>query len=139
MSEISDAINDARRGVSNIRNIINQYGYQQSLLETIWDNVEAIMFCKDENNNIVKVNNYFCKILNVKREDIEGKNIKDLMKNQIQAGKYAQNDLIVIKSNIPKLGIIETLLDSKITVRTDKFPVQLTSATRGVFGYSVVI
>lgn len=137
--DIDNEINSMRASIAELRKGVTQYGSNLTLLEAVWDTIPAIMFYKDKNNNLIKVNNYFCNVLGGKKSDYEMKNIDELMIDNVRASKYSQNDIIVIKSNKPKLGIIEQLFDSNITVRTDKFPVRINDIVEGVLGFSVVL
>lgn len=137
--DINYEINTMRASIAQLRKGVKQYGSNMSLLDAIWDTIPVLMFYKDKYNNLVKVNTYFCEVLGGKKSDYEGKNINELMDDKIQAMKYAQNDMIVIKSNNPKTGIIEKLFDSNITVRTDKFPVKINGKVEGVLGFSIIL
>jgi PAS domain S-box-containing protein len=111
-----------------------------TLLELVWDSVPALMFYKDTHNNLLKVNEYFCKLLGGEKTDYENKGMLELMEDQVQAARYAKNDLTVFKTGKSKIGIEEKLFDTNITVRTDKFPIKDNEDNViGVLGLSVVI
>lgn len=139
MCNITNEIYEMQRGVASLKKVISNYGEHIGVLESVWDSIPALMFYKDAQNNLIKVNRFFCTILKGNKEDFEGRSINELMKDQVQAGKYAMNDLIVIKSGKAKINIIEKLFDSEITVRTDKFPVQVDDKVVGVLGFSVIL
>lgn len=122
-----------------IRKLVSVYMLEGDLLENIWDNIPAILFYKDKENKLIKVNKYFTKILGVKKSDVEGKNINDLMDNQILAAKYASNDIEVINNGVSRIGILEELFDTGIKLRTDKFPVRKNGKVCGVLGFSVIL
>lgn len=136
---INHELNIMRRSISKMRKGLENYEGYISLLEAVWDSIPALMFIKDKENNIVRVNNYFCEVLNVDKKDIEGLNVDDLMDDTIQSKKYAQNDLIVMKSGKAKTNIIEKLFDTNITLRTDKFPIIINKEVIGVLGFSIII
>jgi len=139
MTEIRDEINTMRKNIAKLKKNIVNYATYVNTLEVVWDSIPAMFFFKDDKNNIVRVNNYFCEVLGVEKEDIEGKNVSELMKNKNVAAKYASNDIHVLKTGKPKIGIEELIFDSYIKVRTDKFPVIFDGKIRGVLGISVII
>jgi PAS domain-containing protein len=139
MCEITDKIDRVRDNMIELRNNLSLYSAQLNTIETVWDSIPALIFYKDKLNNIVRVNEFFCKTINCTRQDVEGKNINQLMKDDKLAGKYAANDIDVLKYGIPKLGILEELFDTGIKLRTDKFPVSVNGKIEGVLGFSVII
>lgn len=139
MTEIREEINLMRRNIANLKKNIIDYAQYVNTLEIIWDSIPAMFFFKDDENNMVRVNNYFCEVLNLKKKDVEGKNVAELTKNKSIAAKYASNDVYVLKTGKPKINIEETLFDTDIKLRTDKFPVMIDGKVRGVLGISVII
>jgi transcriptional regulator with PAS, ATPase and Fis domain len=138
-NDIHDEIQNMKDSLSDLRKNISLYSVQLNTIEVVWDNIPAILFFKDKSNNLVRVNDYFCKTMKCKREDVEGKNLHELIKNDELVAKYASNDTDVFKSGEPKLGIIEPLFDTKIKLRTDKFPIKINGRVEGVLGFSVII
>ena len=136
---IAQEIDIMRGHLSDLRDNIANYGIYLNTLETIWDAIPAMFFFKDVNNNIIKVNDYFCKVTGVKKEEVEGRSIKSLMKNQKRAAKYAENDIEVMRTGEPKLSIYEKIFDSEIKIRTDKFPIIVNGEVKGVLGFSVIL
>jgi PAS domain-containing protein len=139
MNEITQHIDSMRCNISELKKNISLYAAQLNTIEAIWDNVPALMFYKDKCNNLIRVNNFFCSVMNCRREDVEGKNIKELSKTEVQAAQYADNDWQVLRSGVPKLGILETLFDTGIRLRTDKFPIIVNDKAEGVLGIAVII
>lgn len=93
--------------------------------QTIFDSVPATIWYKDTENNIIKVNKAAADALGKKVEDMEGHPSSELFPEQ--AEQYYQDDLSVIKSGKPKLGIIETLKTASGEtgwLMTDKIPVK---------------
>lgn len=136
---INKTIQRMQRSVAEIRKDIKNYDGYLTLLEAVWDEVPAIMYIKDKNNNILRVNKFFCTICGGTKEEYENVNIDAFMEDKEVARKYAQNDLIIIKSNKSKVGILENLFDTDIKLRTDKHPIKLGNGERGVFGYSIIL
>ncbi len=92
-------------------------------LQLILDTVPATIWYKDLKNNIIRVNKAAADAMGMHREDIEGKSSHELFPDD--ADHYYEDDMEVINSGIPKVGIIEQMQTSsgeKRWVQTDKFP-----------------
>jgi PAS domain S-box-containing protein len=90
-------------------------------LQIIFDSLPAQIWFKDLNNRFLRVNKAAAETVGVKIEDIEGKSAYDLFPEE--AEHYYQDDLEVIKSGRPKMGIIEKLRTASgkmLWVQTDK-------------------
>jgi PAS domain S-box-containing protein len=91
--------------------------------EIIFDSAPAFIICKDDQNNILRVNRAVADSLGLKAIEIEGKHSREVYPDQYE--KYYADDLEVINSGKPKLGIVEPYqLESGETkwVQTDKVP-----------------
>ena len=97
---------------------------QQTELQVLFDLTPAMIFFKDTENGILRVNQRFAEMVGKSVADIEGKPYPEIHSDE--AAKYYVDDLEVIQSGVPKLGIIETIRDregKEIWVQTDKVPV----------------
>jgi|GEM_PF-4418061 len=112
-----------------LRDITIQKKNQESILQLsnenqiILDNVPAMIWYKDTNNNFIRVNKYVADIFGKPVEEIKGKSAYDIFPDL--ADKYYIDDLEVIKSKKPKTGIIEEITcasGEKIYIQTDKIP-----------------
>jgi PAS domain-containing protein len=139
MTELKDEINNMRQNIALLKKNIRNYAEYVNTLEVIWDSIPVIFFFKDDKNNLIRVNKHFCEVLNVTKEEVEGKNGSELTRDKSIAAKYATNDIAVLKTGKPKIGIEEMLFDTGIKLRTDKFPVIIDGKIRGVLGISVII
>lgn len=74
--------------------------------ETVLDAIPAMIFYKDVNNNILKVNRFFADSHRSKKNDFEGKSCFELYPT-VLAQKYWRDDLEVIKTRRPKEEIEE--------------------------------
>ena len=137
--KISGEIESMRDNIKELRKNLSLYSIHLNTLDALWDNIPAIIFYKDNLNTLVKVNDYFCKVMNCKKEDVEGKNICEMTKDDVLAAKYASNDLFVLNTGVPKLGIEEPLFDTGIQLRTDKFPIKINGKIEGIMGFSVIV
>ena len=91
--------------------------------QTIFNSVPAMIWYKDAKNNFVRVNRAVALAVGKPAEEIEGKNASDIFPDEAQ--RYYQDDLEVINSGQPKLGILEemgTADGEKRWVQTDKIP-----------------
>ena len=94
-------------------------------LRMIIDNAPAMIWYKDTKNNFVRVNPAGARAFGKTKEQIEGRNAAELFPDH--AVQYYQDDLDVIRSGKPKLGIIEhmpTARGDTIWVQTDKVPIK---------------
>lgn len=60
-------------------------------LESILDNLPALIFYKDKNNNFIRVNKYFAQINKMDKSFFEGKSIYEFYPRD-EADKYYQDD-----------------------------------------------
>jgi PAS domain S-box-containing protein len=92
--------------------------------ETIFHSVPALIWYKDRNNIILKANRPAAESMGLTVQEIEGRSTYDLYPHH-EAAKYHRDDLEVIESGRPKLGIIEpytTTSGEKLWMKTDKIP-----------------
>ena len=91
--------------------------------QTIFDSVPALIWKKDTKNNFVRVNRAVAHAVGKPAAEIEGRNARELFPDE--AERYYQDDLEVICSGQPKLGIVEPMQiasGEKRWVQTDKVP-----------------
>jgi len=93
-------------------------------LQTIIDNAPGMIWYKDTKNNFVRVNPAGARAFGLPVERIIGKNAKELFPHL--AERYYQDDLEVIHSGKPKLGIVEQMTSARgesLWVQSDKIPI----------------
>lgn len=103
-----------------IQESLRQHKMEQKM---IFDSVPAMIWFKDDKNRILRVNKYAAASVGRPVEEIEGKATEELYPDE--AAKYFADDLEVIRSGKPKLGIVEQYQSAsgeKRWVRTDKIP-----------------
>jgi PAS domain S-box-containing protein len=91
--------------------------------ETIFNSVPALIWYKDDKNNIVRVNRRAAEWAGLTPTQIEGRSVYELYPDEAEG--YYQDDLEVIRSGRPKLGIFEAVPGpggEKRWMRTDKIP-----------------
>ena len=91
--------------------------------QTIFNSSPAMIWYKDTGNNFVRVNCAVAAALGKPLDQIEGHNAHELFPDE--AKRYYEDDLEVIHSGQPKLGIVEPLETAggeKRWVETDKVP-----------------
>jgi two-component system, cell cycle sensor histidine kinase and response regulator CckA len=99
---------------------------QKAELRLLFDMTPAMIWFKDTENNIVRINQRVADAVGKPVAEIEGKSVLEIYPYAQEAAKYYADDLEVIHSRKPKLGIVETLRgpDGKIIwIETDKVPV----------------
>jgi len=92
-------------------------------MEVLLDSVPAFIWYKDCENRILRANRLAAESMGLSVDQVEGRSAYDLYPDE--AAKYHHDDLEVIRSGEPKLGIVEMLTTAsgeKRWVRTDKIP-----------------
>jgi PAS domain S-box-containing protein len=92
-------------------------------MEVLLDSVPAFIWYKDCENRILRANRLAAESMGLSVDQVEGRSAYDLYPDE--AAKYHDDDLEVIRSGEPKLGIVEFLTTAsgeKRWVRTDKIP-----------------
>lgn len=95
---------------------------EKNHLKMIIDSSPASIWFKDTKNNFIQLNIAAAKIANRSIEEVVGHSAYEIF--PYQSENYYADDLEVINSGNPKLGIIESAVANGITtwVRTDKIP-----------------
>jgi len=112
----------------------------EQTLQTIFDSMPGLLSFKNRDNVIVRANKMFADSLGMQVEEIEGRPLSEIFPDQGE--EYWKDDLEVIESGKPKLGIEEPLDTPEGTtwLRTDMVPYRDTDGEIiGVVGFSVDI
>lgn len=110
-------------------------------LSTVFNSIPAWVFQKDTENNFIRVNDTYCRVLKIDKNQIEGKSAFNIYPRD-QALAFWRDDREVIQSGLPKLNIIEKAEtpDGARWVRTDKIPFRDSHGViAGVIGFAVDI
>ena len=110
-------------------------------LKTIFDSVPALIFYKDRKNKFISINKSTADSMGLPAGEIEGKSLFDFFPRE-QAEAYWKDDLEVIESGVPKMGIIEPMETSEGArwLKTDKIPYKDAEGdTVGIIGFAVDI
>ena len=103
---ISHDITERKKAEQKLRESEENYKKLSLELELILDNIPAIIFYKDLENNYIQVNKYLADSMKVSKEFLQDKNMLELFpKEDSQA--YWADDLEVAKSGQPKFNIVE--------------------------------
>jgi len=114
---------------------------QSDELQIIFDSVPAWIFYKDKENRFMRVNQVFCDIMELSREELEGRSLFDLYPRE-QAEEFWRDDKEVMASGKPKKNIIESMdhKSGKMWVKTDKIPYRDKQGTIiGIIGFALDI
>jgi diguanylate cyclase (GGDEF)-like protein/PAS domain S-box-containing protein len=96
---------------------------QQQEQQVIFDSVPAMIWYRDAEGRILRANRTAAASCGLTPKDLEGRRLEEIYPDE--AARYRDDDLEVIRTGRPKLGILEHLQVSsgeKICVRTDKVP-----------------
>jgi len=97
---------------------------RQTELQVLFDLMPAMVWFKDTQNGILRVNQRAAEATGRSVAEMEGKSMYEVYPQE--AEKYYADDLEVIRSGTPKLGIVEklqSLAGKEYWVQTDKVPV----------------
>ncbi len=106
-------IDEETRAVAIVRNITERIESRAKLeqtkneLETILSSAPVMIWYKDTQNNLLRVNKAAAELSGIDPEDIEGKSTREVYPDQAEA--YYRDDREVMETGEPKLGIIEPL------------------------------
>lgn len=114
---------------------------QQQEQQIIFDSVPAMIWYKDTESRLLRINQAAAASRGLPAAQLEGKSFYEIYPDE--AEQYYLEDLEVIHSGVPKLGKIEllpTLSGQKCWVRTDKIPYRdETGQVAGVIVFAVDI
>ncbi|MFA5973699.1 MAG: PAS domain S-box protein [Lentimicrobiaceae bacterium] len=112
-------IPDTREGLKDLENKVKN---KIEELQTIFDSSHNSIWYKDTKNHFIRVNQAAAKIAGLEIDEIEGRSADEIF--PLESEKYYKDDLEVIKTGNPKIGIIESVTTKGTTkwVRTDKIP-----------------
>ena len=128
---VRDALGRATRiagivsDVTERRQAVDAAQQQLTELRALFDLMPAMIWFKDINNRILRVNQRAADVAGKSVAETEGRLASEIYPKE--AAKFYLDDLIVIRSGAPRLGIIETMADREgreISVQTDKVPVR---------------
>ena len=91
--------------------------------EIILDTIPSMVWYKDRENRIIRANKAAAASVGMSKAEIEGRSTYDLYPDEAEA--YHRDDLEVINSGTPKMGIVEQLQlggGLRRWIRTDKIP-----------------
>jgi PAS domain S-box-containing protein len=113
---------------------------QKNDLQLLFDSVPAMIFYKDKDNHMLKVNRLFAEKMGLKKHEIEDRSCFDIWPDR--ADCYWKDDLEVLKTGKSKIGIIEPLktANGEIWIKTDKVPYfDEQGNAAGIIGFSLDI
>jgi PAS domain S-box-containing protein len=134
------AIEGIARDVTERKGMEEALRDSQQTMQIIFDSMPGLVFFKDRNNVILRANRTLCDALGMSAEEVEGKPLSEIFPEQ--AEDYWKDDLEVMESGAPKLGIQEPMQTPEGTrwLRTDKVPYRdADGEIVGVIGFSVDI
>ncbi len=134
-------IRGSNRDITKNKQMAETLERQHNELETIFDTVPASIFYKDTQNRFLRVNKAFTTMMDLPKEELEGKSLFDLYPKD-QAEAFWKDDKEVIESGQQKINIIEPVETKKglLWVQTHKIPYRDTAGNIiGVVGFTIDI
>jgi PAS domain S-box-containing protein len=146
-NHIRDGSGRIIRSVGMVHDITERKKAEESLekeqqeLNRIIDSSPIIIFYKDKEGKFIRVNEAFAEALKIPKEKFLGKTVFHLYSAEMARG-MANDDLEVLKSGRPKLGIIEQYESASGMrwVQTDKVPIlDKNGISAGLVGFALDI
>ncbi|MCX7710745.1 MAG: ATP-binding protein [Clostridia bacterium] len=110
---------------------------QQTELQVILDTVPAMIFYKDSQCRVVRINKTLENVMKLSGSEIIGKSMFEFLKKE-DAEKFEADDWEILRTGLPKLNIIETVTTPTGIrwFKTDKVPYKdETGKTVGIIGF----
>lgn len=113
-----------QRDVTERRRLDEELERQKTDLRVLFDYIPGMIWFKDTENRILRINQRVADVAGLAIEEIEGRPSVDIY--PAEAARFFVDDLEVIHSGIPKMEIVETIQDQdgkQLWIQTDKIPV----------------
>lgn len=120
--QAAERVQDARLAAFKAATQLDQ---QRSELQMIIDAIPAYIYYKDDNNRIINLNAHAAEAIGLPVEQICGRQTEEFFPPE-DAAAYLRDDLEVIRSGTPKLGIVEmhnAKGSGRRYIHTDKIPI----------------
>lgn len=122
--ELNDANEKLKVEAYKLNSTFEELSKVTDELSIIFDNVPAMIWFKDDKNNVIRANNSAAMLIGRKVEEVIGHSSEEIFPEE--ATKFYTDDLEVIVSGQPKMGIVEPVTDKNGGIRwlsTDKLPI----------------
>ncbi|WP_018146910.1 sensor histidine kinase [Henriciella marina] len=133
-SDVSDHVSleaSERASRQQLEQALRDKQISEEELQFIFDAIPLQVFYKDDQNIILRANKLAAENLGMNAEDLKGADTYDLFPDM--AAKYHEDDLKVIDSGVPELGIVEAYAPKDRPtgwVKTDKIPMRFADGSR---------
>lgn len=113
----------SNRDITERKRFEDALAKQHEELQTILDAVPASIFYKDKENRFLRVNKSFTEMMELPKEELEGKSLFSLYPRE-QAEAFWKDDKEVVTTGTPKINIIEPVQTKRglLWVQTHKIP-----------------
>lgn len=138
---VTKEIGDRLASMNTLRSSELKYRNLSNQLEAIFDHIPALVFYKDKDNRLIRVNKYLADIYRKDKKDLEGVSLYDLYPEE-EARKYHQDDLAVLESGEAHLNFEEhwVMADGSRWLNTSKIPLfNDEGVIQGIIGISMDI
>jgi PAS domain S-box-containing protein len=122
LADRPETIDEALRRIEALSQELRAVAAERDEYRLVFDRAPLLVWYKDDKNNVLRANDPAAATVGLTPDEIVGRSTYDLYPEEAEA--YYRDDLEVIRSGQPKLGIIEPLetTEGKRWVQTDKIP-----------------
>lgn len=136
---IHEDITKRKKAEERLKESEKKYKELSEELESILDHIPGLVYYKDKENNLIRVNEALAEEHGMTKEEMEGKNLFDLYPEE-KAKKYLEDDKEVIEDIEPKLNMVEPWSpDEERWLSTSKIPYVVDGEVKGIIGISIDI
>jgi PAS domain S-box-containing protein len=128
------------RDITERKRVQAELERQRSELQLMFDTVPAIIFYKDLQHRLLRINEASARCLGMPKEKVEGRTDKEL--GSPHAEQYCRDEEEIIRTGQPKLGVVEPVETANGTrwLQTDKLPHRDSAGkVAGVIGFALDI
>jgi len=121
--------------------LYNEVMCKRRVLRNVIDILPCFIFAKTKEGAFFLTNKRVAECYNVHPKDLIGKKDSDFTPSENELFVFRSDDMEVIETQEPKLGIEETITcwDRTLTLETDKYPLNDWKGHAGVLGVSFII
>ncbi|MBN2272673.1 MAG: PAS domain-containing protein [Sedimentisphaerales bacterium] len=140
LQRTTTSVDNLNREIAERKRVMRVLQSNRKELQTMFDSVPALIFYKDKENRMLRINKALAESMGISRDEIEGRTCFELWPEQAES--YWQDDKEVMASECSKRNIVEPLQtkSGRMWLQTDKIPyLDDEGNTIGIIGFSLDI